>query len=125
MKQVADRIKELRGSLTQAQAAEKLGFTQQAWARYESGACEPNAKTIKQLCVVFGTTADWLLGLSGESADAKAAVVASSRIAELEAENARLRGEVQGLRFALEAVSKGVPPVPASALRSRPASSVA
>ena len=125
MKKVCDMIKELRGSLTQAQAAEKLGFTQQTWARYESGEREPNAITIRRLCGVFDVSADWLLGLSGESADAKAAVVASSRIAELEAENARLRGEVQGLRFALEAVSKGVPPVPASAPRARPVSSVA
>jgi len=125
MKKVADRLKELRGTRTQADVAKMLGWPYQTWGKYESGAMEPNAKTIRKICAVFHTTSDWLLGLSGESADAKAAVVASSRIAELEAENARLRGEVQGLRFALEAVSKGVPPVPASALRSRPASSVA
>ena len=102
---VSDRIKELRGNLTQTQTTTKLGLTQQAWAKYESGANDPNPKTIKQLCLVFGTTSDWLLGLADEAAGAEPASV---RVAELEAENARLRGEVQGLRFALEAVSKGV-----------------
>jgi transcriptional regulator with XRE-family HTH domain len=120
MKKVSDRIKELRGNLTQTQAAAKLGLTQQAWAKYESGASDPNSKTIKQLCLVFGTTSDWLLGLSDE---AVAAEPASARVAELEAENARLRGEVQGLRFALDAVSKGVSRVQASASRGQDASS--
>lgn len=123
MKKVSDRIKELRGNLTQTQAAAKLGLTQQAWAKYESGASDPNSKTIKQLCLVFGTTSDWLLGLSDESAGTKPTDAATSRMAELEAENARLRGEIQGLKFALEAVSKGDSRVQVSASHGQDASS--
>ena len=120
MKKVSDRLKQLRGERTQADAAKMMGWPYQTWGKYESGAMEPNAKNIRRICAIFHTTSDWLLGLSDE---ASAAGSASARVAELEAENARLRGEVQGLRFALEAVSKGGSRVQASASRGQDASS--
>lgn len=123
MKKVSDRLRELRGDRTQAEAAKMLGWPYQTWGKYESGAMEPNAKNIRRICAVFHTTSDWLLGLSNESAGTKPTDAATSRIAELEAENARLRGEIQGLRFALEAVSKGDSRVQVSASHGQDASS--
>ena len=68
------RLKNLRGDLSQQQAASKVGIKQQNWARYEKGTVLPGAETIHQICVAFGVSADWLLGLPerGRSADGAA-----------------------------------------------------
>lgn len=57
------RMREVRKGLTQAQAAQKVGLSQQGWARYESGKVLPGAEAIHQICSSFGVSADWLLGL--------------------------------------------------------------
>ena len=57
------RLKEVRKGLTQAQAAQKVGLSQQGWARYETGKLLPGAEAIHQICSPFGVSADWLLGL--------------------------------------------------------------
>lgn len=64
---LASRLKELRNGLTQVQAAQKVGLSQQGWARYELGKVVPGAEAIHQICVSFGVSADWLLGLSDHS----------------------------------------------------------
>lgn len=64
MENFAARLREVRGNLTQKQAADKVGCKQQNWARYESGQVLPGAETIHQICVSFGVSADWLLGLA-------------------------------------------------------------
>ena len=61
---LSSRLKEARGSLTQAQAAKAVGLAQQGWARYEVGKVMPGAEAIHQICSCFGVSADWLLGLS-------------------------------------------------------------
>ena len=38
---LSSRLKEARGSLTQAQAAKAVGLAQQGWARYELGKVMP------------------------------------------------------------------------------------
>lgn len=58
------RLREVRKGLTQAQAAESIGISQQGWARYESGKVLPGAEVIHQICSSFDVSADWLLGLS-------------------------------------------------------------
>ena len=65
------RLKQLRGDLSQQQAARKVGIKQQNWARYEGGKVLPGAETIHQICVSFGVSSDWLLGLPerGKSSD--------------------------------------------------------
>ena len=68
MKKVSERMLELRLGMTQADAAKRVGKSQQVWARYESGAVEPNAEMIRQICCSFVVSADWLLGLSDERA---------------------------------------------------------
>ena len=57
------RLKELRGSTSQAEMAKGIGIPQQAWARYEKGIVAPNAETLYNICRVHCVSADWLLGL--------------------------------------------------------------
>lgn len=64
MKTIGTRLKELRGTETQANLAKRLGISQQGWARYETGKILPGAEVIRQICSTFGVSADWLLGLS-------------------------------------------------------------
>ena len=60
---VAARLKELRGPISQAEMARKVGIAQQGWARYESGKVVPGAEALHQICESSGVSADWLLGL--------------------------------------------------------------
>ena len=66
MKIFSTRLKELRveNNYTQQQMAEKLGVRQQSYARYETGAGEPNLETVTKLCAIFDVSSDYLLGLS-------------------------------------------------------------
>ena len=63
----SSRLKQVREGLTQSQAAQKVGLSQQGWARYESGKVLPGAEAIHQICSSFGISADWLLGLPERS----------------------------------------------------------
>ncbi len=49
-------------SLTQEQAAEKLGVSRQAISRWEQGTALPDALNIAGICMVFGVSADYLIG---------------------------------------------------------------
>ena len=59
----SSRLKEVRKGFTQAQAAQKVGLSQQGWARYESGKVLPGAEAIHQICSSYNVSSDWLLGL--------------------------------------------------------------
>lgn len=59
-----DRLKIARQNLSQQAAADKIGIKQQAYARYETGRSTPGMDVLRKMCVVFGVSADWLLGLS-------------------------------------------------------------
>lgn len=65
MKKLKVRIKELReeNSLTQTQLAKKLGYSQTAIAKWESGQRSPDADTIISLALFFNVSTDFLLGL--------------------------------------------------------------
>ena len=62
-KKIGDRIKELRqkANLTQAQLAEKLGFTSQTVSNWESGSREPDIAALAQLSSLFNVSLDYLL----------------------------------------------------------------
>ena len=64
MSNLSVRLKELRGSTSQAEMAKGIGIPQQAWARYEKGIVAPNAETLYNICRVHACSADWLLGLT-------------------------------------------------------------
>lgn len=65
----AERLKAARASsgMTQQEVAEELGILMRSYQRYERGESEPSLHALAGLCVILGTSADWLLGLSGEA----------------------------------------------------------
>ena len=60
-----ERIQYIRDSknLTQKEVAEFLGIKQQQYARYEKGINEIPLHHMKNLCICFNVSADFLLGL--------------------------------------------------------------
>ena len=58
-------LRELRedSDLTQAQVAATLGTTQQVYARYEKGINELPVRHLRALCLLYGVSADYILGL--------------------------------------------------------------
>jgi transcriptional regulator with XRE-family HTH domain len=58
----SDRVRELRGELSQAEASGRAGVSSAVWSSYECGIREPPITTICRMCEVFGCSADWLLG---------------------------------------------------------------
>lgn len=59
-----NRLSELRGDLTQAAFAKKLGMSQQNYGNYENGKQPLKSDQIALICETFGCTAEWLLGMS-------------------------------------------------------------
>jgi len=58
------RLKELRNKFDKSQAdmAEMMGITQQAYSNYEAGRREPDYKALTKLANFFNVTTDYLLG---------------------------------------------------------------
>ena len=52
--------------MTQAEAAKRLGTTQQAYAKYEAGVSLPGLEKLYGFCELFNVSADWLLGLGSD-----------------------------------------------------------
>ena len=63
---LADRLRELRGSMSQSDFALKIGVKQTSYSSWERGVKDPAAQTLAQIASTFGVSADWLLGLSDE-----------------------------------------------------------
>ncbi len=61
----SERLKTIRKdcNMTQREVYEKLNMSPNGYASYEQGRTEPNIETIKQLCKIFGVSADTLLGI--------------------------------------------------------------
>lgn len=57
---VSERIRKIRGSLTQKMFADKLGVKQNAISRYESGLI-PDFETLNKIAVFANVTVEWLL----------------------------------------------------------------
>ena len=64
---IGSRLRQLRGNLSQREAANRVGMKQQMWRIYESDASAPGAKLITKICETFGCKSDWLLGLTTEN----------------------------------------------------------
>lgn len=64
---IGERMKALRGNLSQREAANRVGMKQQQWRIYETGASSPGAKLITRICETFDCPSDWLLGLTKEN----------------------------------------------------------
>lgn len=63
---IGKKIRELRKSLgiTQSELAKKLGVSPSTIGMYEQGRREPDNKILLNLCKIFDTTTDYLLGKS-------------------------------------------------------------
>lgn len=59
-----ERIRELRGDMTQGQFAEKIGVSRPTIGLYESGARIPDAEVLRDISEKCNVSADWLLGLA-------------------------------------------------------------
>ena len=60
------RLKALRigHKMTQVELASKLGISASAIGMYEQGRREPDNKLLSQICALFNSTTDYLLGLT-------------------------------------------------------------
>mgnify|MGYP002676645197 CR=1 FL=1 len=64
---IAERLRELRGSSSQAEMANPLGIKYQQWAKYERGESAPGAEMLIKICKVHSCSSDWLLGLDPQT----------------------------------------------------------
>jgi len=58
---MAQRLRAIRGTLTQAEFAHRLGIHKNTLGRYERGESEPDTQIARQLCTLFGVQPHWLL----------------------------------------------------------------
>ena len=59
----SERLKELRGTESQASFAAAIGMNRVQYAKYESGTNSPSVDTLLRICREHSCSADWLLGL--------------------------------------------------------------
>lgn len=103
------RLAELKGDMTVSAFARLCDIPQPSMDKYMKGRIPP-IDVARQICSRLGVSADWLLGLSDERGGhgtASGAMDDGARAKALEAENAALKGEIRGLRFALDAAMRG------------------
>jgi transcriptional regulator with XRE-family HTH domain len=58
-----EKLKNLRGSATQAEIAAKIGVSQSTYAMYESGKRSPSNSTLKKIAEYFEVSLDYLVGI--------------------------------------------------------------
>lgn len=63
MSTFATRLKELRGSESQASFSATIGINRVQYAKYESGVNCPSVDVLATICRVHACSADWLLGI--------------------------------------------------------------
>ena len=67
---IGERIAERREDLglKQYQVAERIGVTKTTMSKYENNINIPNADILARLAMVLNTSADYLCGITGDSA---------------------------------------------------------
>ena len=68
MKIFADRLKKARGTASQAAFSKAAGISRAALANYEADIREPDLATFRSIAEAAGVSADWLLGMTNDSA---------------------------------------------------------
>ena len=110
MKNVLDRILEVKGDRSTSSFARALGMRQQTIDGYLRGQRKLSVEFVNRICCSFGVSADWLLGFTDDRAGHSAPAVdsvAARRVADLEAEVGRLRAANDALLQAFSNVGKG------------------
>ena len=64
MKIFSERLKTLRGAVSQTAFAKRLGVSQVALSRFETNKREPDLETLCRFSITLAISADWLLGLT-------------------------------------------------------------
>ena len=67
----SERLKIVRGELTQAEFSSKLGLHKNTLGRYERGESSPDSEVCAKVCSVFGVSPTWLLLGIGEIYESK------------------------------------------------------
>jgi len=60
----SDRLKELRGDVSQTAFAARFGLKQAVYSHYETGRREPDLNTLCRISNILKVSSDYLLGLS-------------------------------------------------------------
>lgn len=65
---LGNRIASMRGfrQMSQSVLGGRIGVSKQAICNWEKGRSNPDAEDIRNLCLVLGCTADYLLGLADD-----------------------------------------------------------
>lgn len=62
----SERLKALRGSVSQSAFAKRLGLGQVTYGRYELGTREPDLETLSRIGFTLSVSVDYLLGLTDD-----------------------------------------------------------
>ncbi len=68
---VGDRLKSLRGELSQKDFSEKIGIQFRAYQRYEAGERMPPPQVLSKIAKISYTTVDWILNGKMDAVDEK------------------------------------------------------
>ena len=84
MKFSSDNLTKIRKQLgiTKAEAARRLNMSAMGYGRYESGEREPSFQTVSFIAQTFGTSTDYLYGVTDDS-DAKSITIKQDHNPEL------------------------------------------
>lgn len=63
----SERLKELRGTESQASFATAVGLNRVQYAKYENGTNTPSVEALERICRIHACSADWLLGLKDKA----------------------------------------------------------
>jgi len=90
---IGERMRLLRGKLSQSEAGRCAGIKQQLWAQYELGQNLPGVKAIDRICSAFHVTPNWLFGIDElPDVDIRArAAMAEAQVVELKAQLEKAR----------------------------------
>ena len=75
------RLRELRGSESQASFATAIGIHRVQYVNYEAGKNAPSVEVLERICRVHACSADWLLGLKDNQESAGSVKASSGGIA--------------------------------------------
>jgi len=110
LKNLLGRLEALRAGRTVTAFAKACDVPQQTMANYCKGERIPSLEALVHLCTANVVSADWMLGFTddraGHSAPASDTQNAK-KVVELEKENSLLRAQIEGLKYALDAIGKG------------------
>lgn len=66
MKPLAERLKHVRGGMTQKDFSKKINVSQSSYSLYEQGQRVPDANILNRICDLFNVEPGWLLAGRGE-----------------------------------------------------------